>query len=582
LIAVADTGSRGGADWAYALFWTGLLAMFVPIAARLASSRATRYERIALIVALGIGLYLVKVMVSPNIFTLTDESAHWRTAADIVRTGHLFAHNPLLPVSPFYPGLESTAAALVNVSGLPMLAAARVIIMAARLILVVALFFLYEQVTGSPRIAGIGALLYMGNPEYLLFDSQFSYESLALPMATLVVLALARRTSSRARRLGFTVVGLVALGTVVVTHHMTTYMLAIFLVVWTGAVILRRNGAPVARMGPGGAALLAIAAALSWLLYAATLTVGYLSPQLRGAVAELLRLIAGEMTGRQLFRTSAGQVAPAWERVTAFTAVALLLVGLLVGIPLLWRRYRTSPLALALLAAGLLYPASLASRLTQSGAEASNRSSGFIFVGLALVAAVGIVNLLLAKQRDWGLRHVLTIGVVVTVLTGGVIVGSPPWARVPGSYLVGGDTRSIDAKGIAAASWARVYLGPDNRLVADRTNAALMGTYGQQRPITGYGDREYAYVVFFANSFGPAEEAAIRHAGVRYIVVDLRLSTALPLIGAYYEIGEPGAKQRSTPIDRAALAKFDGVAGLNRIFDSGDIVIYDASELGAK
>jgi uncharacterized membrane protein len=48
-------------------------------------------------------------------------------------------------------------------------------------------------------------LIYMANPNFLYFDAQFSYESLALPLAILVLYALARRVDAQANhRIGLT------------------------------------------------------------------------------------------------------------------------------------------------------------------------------------------------------------------------------------------------------------------------------------------------------------------------------------------------------------------------------------------
>jgi len=268
--------------------------------------------------------------------------------------------------------------------------------------------------------------------------------------------------------------------------------------------------------------------------------------------------------------------------VTAFASVLLLLLGSPFGLWQLWRRHRASALALALAVAALAYPASLAARFTVYGAEAANRSSEFIFVALAFVVAVGAVEFGLPRSRTWGLRPLLFLLGATVIFSGGVIVGNPAWARMPGPYLVGADTRSIDRQGIETAEWTRAFLGPGNRIVTDRTNETLLGTYGEQRPVTSYGDREPAYLAFFARALGPSERAVVLHARVRYIVVDQRLSRALPLIGVYYEVGEPGTYHRTTPIDAGALAKFDDVPELSRLYDSGAIVIYDASWLRSR
>ncbi len=60
LLALAYNGGRDAAQWADALFWFGLLVLFLPIAGRLLSLGASRRERIALLVVLGMALYLAK------------------------------------------------------------------------------------------------------------------------------------------------------------------------------------------------------------------------------------------------------------------------------------------------------------------------------------------------------------------------------------------------------------------------------------------------------------------------------------------------------------------------------------------
>ncbi|HYP41771.1 MAG TPA: hypothetical protein VEX13_15545, partial [Chloroflexia bacterium] len=90
LIAVADTAARNDAGWAMWLFWIGLLTLFVPVALRISMMAISRMECISLIVILGMGLYVTKVLQSPVSFVLHDEFSHWRTANDIIQTGRLF------------------------------------------------------------------------------------------------------------------------------------------------------------------------------------------------------------------------------------------------------------------------------------------------------------------------------------------------------------------------------------------------------------------------------------------------------------------------------------------------------------
>jgi hypothetical protein len=85
--------------------------------------------------------------------------------------------------------------------------------------------------------------------------------------------------------------------------------------------------------------------------------------------------------------------------------------------------------------------------------------------------------------------------------------------------------------------------------------------------------------VFFPRTFGPTELGLLRSGRVRYVVIDHRMATQLPVVGIYYEMGEPDTYRHIVPMDPVALSKFDGVDGVHRVFDSGDIVIYDVGAL---
>ncbi len=136
--------------------------------------------------------------------------------------------------------------------------------------------------------------------------------------------------------------------------------------------------------------------------------------------------------------------------------------------------------------------------------------------------------------------------------------------------------RSIEPEGIQASMWSLSYLGPDNRVAADRINQLLLLTYGDQRVVTHLDDNIDVAPIFGSSTFN-TEDKGILHAGkIHYLMVDLRLSTSLPVDGIYFENDRP-----SRVIDRVALTKFDGVRQLMRVFDSGDIVIYDTGGLVA-
>lgn len=589
VIAIGDTAARSGAGWGQPLFYLGLVAIFAPTAARLVSTEASRGERVGLVVLVGLGLYVVKVLHDPVAFTTHDELGHWRAVDDILRTGHLFHVNPIVRTYSAYPGMDVVASGLVRLSGLSIFGAGVIIIAAARLVIMLALFYVFEQVTGSARIAGIAGLLYATNPNFLFFDGLFAYESFALPLLALVLLVVAGvQGAPLARRAGLGLLGVGLIFAVVVSHHISSYALVIFLALWALAAVAvhHRRGLPLGRRVTAFM-VIALGATLLWLLFvAAGLTRSELGPVLTGIVSGVGELVGGGGGGKELFRASSGQaVEPLWAQVLGFGSVILVLVAIPFALWRGWRRRRSAPIMLAFGVATLAYPVTLGLRLTQAGTETSNRASEFLFIGISVLLAVAVAELWLPPataggRLRWPRRRVAAFSVYATILLiGGVIVGWPPYDRLPGPYLPAAGQRSIDREGVADAFWARNHLPPRSRVLADETQALLMASYGRQDPQGGKIEGLSLARVFFSPTFGSDDRRVLVDDRIRYLVVDQRLSDVLPLRGVYVEGDEPGAFQHRSPIPPRALTKFNHVAGLSRLLDSGHVAVYDVTDL---
>jgi hypothetical protein len=161
------------------------------------------------------------------------------------------------------------------------------------------------------------------------------------------------------------------------------------------------------------------------------------------------------------------------------------------------------------------------------------------------------------------------------LVIGGVVVGSTPAIRLPGPYLVEADARSIDAESIAAAVWARNTLGEDRRIAADRVNRLLLGAYGVQHVVFRSSEGVDTWPLFLSPGIGQNEVARLQRLGLEYLLIDRRLAQSLPLFGFYYEEGEIASERHTTAIPAAFLAKWDADPAVDRIFDSGDLQIYD-------
>ncbi len=576
LEALADEAARVAVQGAELLFWFGLLVLFLPIAWRLLSPGPTRWERISLLIVLGIALYFVKFLQYPLYFTYHDEFIHWRTAHDIAVSGRLFQENPLLPISPFYPGLDTVTSALSGLTGLSLFVSGTVVLGVVRLVFVLALYLLYERFSNSERVAGIATMVYMANPQFLFFEAMFSYESLAIPLAVFVLFALALRCWNPAgRRGGLTFTIWLGLGAVVITHHITSYVLVMFLLLWT-VISFLPNHRKKGQVGPGGAALLGLGLSIGWLVYTRGIVLDYLTPHLVGTLDQIQQILTGESAPRQLFHAGAVFVTPWWERVVGFASVALIILSLPFGLFQIWWRYRTNAAALALAGGALAYPVSQALRFTQAGAESAQRTVEFLFLGLAFVLALGATEFWLSRAPNWR-RSVVIIGALAVIVVGQLIAGSgATWGRMPGLYLVSADQRSIEPEGVTAAEWVGSHLEPGHRIGSDRINTLLMATYGNELAFTSASKKAWGVEQIFTSlQFGPGEKAILQQDRLQYLVVDRRLSTGLPWIGYYFNEPVSGMLQDTGPINPAALAKFDGVKNVNRLFDSGDIIIYD-------
>jgi hypothetical protein len=581
LVATAHSGARADAPWSGYMFLAGLATLLLPITFRLLSLQASRQERFGLVAFLCLALYLSKILYSPYAFTFPDELVHTHNVREIIQHQHLFGDNPILKATPFYPGLATLTSAAMMFSGLPVFGAGVVVIGVARLILILTLFRFHEYLSGSARVGGIAVLLYMGNSTYVFWDAQFAYASLAVPLAVLTLFMVARReepgsTSTRAS-LSFVTV-MIALS-VVMTHHMSSYALTVYL--WALTVVILVAGkllkVPKERTPSTiGLALFVAIAVVTWLLYVATVTIGYLSPVLGGAIKSIIQLILREETGRQLFQSSSGYVAPLWERGVGIGSVLLIILGLPFGLYRFWRTRRHNLFALMLALVALLYFPVLGMRFSGAAWETANRASEFLFVGISFVVALGIAEFWLVR-RDSVLPRLLFTGAIAVIFAGGVISGWQPNVRLARTYEVAAGKIAIVPPGVEAARWARTFLGPDNRMVADETNAGLMAGYGEQIPLTG--TEHGVHAMFFSDQVGRTEREILNVVQVRYAVVDRRMISWDHMVGLYFNRPSKDARQGTELFGEDIYQKFDRSRETDRIFDSGDIVIYNVSRL---
>ncbi|HXR60364.1 MAG TPA: hypothetical protein VN732_03460, partial [Solirubrobacterales bacterium] len=221
--SVANALSRAGEAPSPLLYWAGILLIAAPILYRLTSEEASPAERLALVCLLGLALYGVKLVRDAPIFTFADEFLHGYNSNQVSQHHHLFNDNPILETSKYYPGLEGATSALRTWTGFSAYTAGAIVIGAARLTAMSAMFVLFWRVSDSARIAGLGTAIFTGNFNFFFWSAQFSYQSMAFPLLLLILLAVVElEVGPRAARGAWRGLAALTITAVVVIHHVTS------------------------------------------------------------------------------------------------------------------------------------------------------------------------------------------------------------------------------------------------------------------------------------------------------------------------------------------------------------------------
>ena len=598
------------------LFLAGLTFIFAPCAWRLTGTAATRNERIWVSVILGLGLLAAYVFRSPLLFDNFDEMAHSATLTRLLDSRALFQPNPILAVSPFYPGIELVTATTRWLTGLPLLLDQMVVLVLARIVLVLCVFLIVERACHSSRAGGIGVLVYAANPEFYSLGAQYGYQTLALSFAVAIVyLLLVSIDAAEPKRGGLFALALVSIAGMVVSHHVTAWLTIGFLVVWAAGLRfiidppgraattatagqtlatedLARSQAGIASRDKqfarrkeqsrivGLAALVGVVLAGAWIAILGHVLTGYIDPIIQAggrSAAEMLDRFHGD---RRLFQNSAGGGTPYWEEALIFAAVVFFCLIILMSLyAVVWKksirggRLRYLPAAIA-----ATYPLAMLSNLSSGAKEVGARTTTFIFFGVAIVVGGWLAGRLLMQRRV--IERIATIGVAVICFLGSTLYGGGPLPiLVNGPYIVGAHERSLGPPSFALATWVSTHLPAGSHVAVDRDNAGLLNDFGQVDPVTPLNGSNNPAPLFFDQQLTPSDISLIRKDDIRYIVTDTRLTEGLPLFGAYIASGETG---RPTRLTMAELGKFNSIRGVHRIYDNGVIQVYDLSLLLGK
>ena len=570
--------SQMDVSYLFERFWLGMFLFYIPAFWRLLSPHTSRSERLALLIGTALFSYVPKLFRCPNYFCYSDELTWWRGVQNLLEGSPVLSDNPLGLIQGKFPGLLLLTIVLQKASGFSTFEVGLVLMGMMRALTIVSIFLLGEKIFRSSRVGAAAALVYMMNANFLFFSSQFSYESLAVPLLLVTLLFFQYLVNGEHEQSGIAwrIVILLCITAIVITHHLATYMMiAMFILMVVLAKLLPRFTQPESFRQLLDVTFYAIVAGIGWLLISSTNVVEYLGDPISRGIEQV--------ASRMIRRLFSGIPLPWYEIGSGYaSAILIVLLALFGALIILRKRQVFNSVQIGLLSFGSLYIMTAPLVLTPWGAESGRRSWVYSFIGLSLLA--GFALDWLASSDFIGYRRYRRLGMVCTtvvlalLLLGGIASSTSISYRFPGPYLQNSDARSFTPEIIDAAQWMLNQVGSNHRVLGDRTTERIFGSYGLQEPAMYGGPRPWE--VFFPASWTSDALYWLGDSDAPFVVVDKRMAELLPQMDFRFQRNEPSNTFSNRPIPVESVEKFDELPALDRIYDSGNIRIYHLNNTG--
>ncbi len=570
IVSAVDCLSRATLNPPPALYWLGVGLIVAPVVVRMLGGDLSLGERLALVVTFGLALYTVKLMRDPFAFTLADEFPHAYNAQQALIHHHLYTPNSFLPVTADFPGLAGATSALAQMTGMSFFGAGTLLLAAARVTFMLGLFTLLLAAGGSPKAAGLGTLVYAADSNFLLWQAQYAYESLALPLFVVVLACAAERLRCPpGQRRSWAIPLALMIAALVPTHHMTSYATIVLL------LLLSITRLPRLKLLNDGSTLpfaaLALLLAAVWLVSVASITVGYITPVVGQAIHSVYQTITREAPPRALFSGASNQSGPGntlYEQALGGLSVLLSVTAVCVSLMRAWSEAgRRDVVKILLIAASVLYIPVMGLRFVPAAWETSVRLTDFLSIGVAFVVGWFPLEAFARLTRPWFARSTAVLAVVLMVV-GGAVNGWSPASRIakPTRILAAG--RALDSPSFAVANW--ISRLPRGRVVAPEADAEPILLFGG-KPVAA-GATLAADQVLQMNALPTWALPLWRRGHVRYVVVDRRTDATSETDGFYFGTDAAGGYLEPR-LPQGVASKF-GRAHLSRVYTSGNISVY--------
>lgn len=586
------------------IFWASVITIGLAIFLIIIDKDISEKYKIVCLFVFGAIIYILNVLPSTIHFHFNDELVTFETTKQLYENYRLNNITTHFDLPKYYPGLSLLAVNLKHVTNLDFFAVTRILIGLVHSFVPVFLYMFLKKVSFSGRIASIGTFIYATNPLYVYFHSQYSYESLGIFFGIFFLYVVAKKSFGE-NSVAYPIIIMVILAALTITHHLSSLMIFLFIILLAFAVRYSEKGENYQRSFyrsfHDNITALTFTFIFTWMTYMAVMAAGYLYNHFTEYYKKIfeLSLFGGSKIGiTSASLDTAGLPKYEWvidSRIYAPLLVFLSIMGIII------RKYENgnknkngklvgpNPYLNTMIIYGpILYILSLGFILT-SGQELALRSWGFLYIGLSLMCAMTIDKLLdWNRSDDWRLANFLMLNarytiqvakfsaviMIMLILIGGISTGDKPIHRVPdllSPKVLGSGSMTTDV--FRSADWFEYNFGRHNNMLGDATTSSVFTYYATQN-----ADIQNSWQIFFPPIMNNNISNFIKYYKIGYTIVDNRITKSIVEGGfygyveqsEYYDKGY-GSK---TPLPNMNIEKFEYSKNMVNIYNNGNINIY--------
>jgi hypothetical protein len=240
---------------------------------------------------------------------------------------------------------------------------------------------------------------------------------------------------------------------------------------------------------------------------------------------------------------------------------------MLAGLAALRERSRRGPVLLFLALSAVAYVVTLPLRFIPAAWETASRAGEFLFIGVGLITALGLIWLFERGGGERPRRRVLGVVAIVIIFASGVIAGWPSTERLAPARRVVADGHTLDPPQLVAALWSGRTLGPSQRAFAQNADARFLVVNGHQTAYEGAGTPDVQDVLNSTTPLLPWMRTALRNYHITLVMTDRRMISADNIMGFFWDVGAP-------PLSPFSTQKKFNLPDVDRLYDGGNIAIY--------